>query len=253
MRKILLFGLCMAILSQATAGLSAQIDMKRMKELSSRFPFCIIMNEDNPEQMKFIYADYAQHVHVYMQQKGKLVLEWETTNLASRIVSIFVADLYKDGSPELVIATEAGRILIYDAETFDLIWENLQDSFQKISCVTSSNIDSDPQDEFIFIANEILYIYDSANHAIEWQSQRRFSGREILIENVDDDPQPEIILNSGSIIDSRFYNSEFESEVPFGDRIHLFDLNGDGIPEIFGESANYSIRVFDIYAEREIW
>lgn len=253
MRKFLWCTLCFLFLSQPTDGFSAPIDMNKMKELTSRFPFCIVMNENDPARMKFIYADYAQHIHIYAQQKGKLVLDWETTNLASRIVSLFIADLFKDGVPELVVATEAGRILIYDTQSYDLIWENLQHPFQKISCVTSSDIDSDPQDELIFLADDALYIFDSLNRAIEWQSQRRFNGREILIANVDDDPQPEIVLNGGSIIDSRFYNTEFEIEGSFGERIHLFDINGDGIPEIFGEFSNYSLRIFDIYSEREIW
>ncbi|MBI4719634.1 MAG: hypothetical protein HY770_00015 [Chitinivibrionia bacterium] len=253
MRKILCFALCFLFLSQATGGFSAQIDMNTLKRLTAKYQFCIVMNEDDPAAMKFIYADYAQHVHVYAQEKGRLVLDWETTNLASRIVSLFVADLFKDKTKELVIATEAGRILVYDAQSYDLIWENLQHPFKKINCMTASDIDGDPQDELIFIADDALYIYDSLNRAIEWQSQERFTGQEILVDNLDDDPQPEIILNSGSIIDSRFYNTEFEIEGSFGDRIRLFDMNGDGIPEIFGEYANYSLRIYDIYAEREIW
>ena len=67
------------------------------------------------------------------------------------------------------------------------------------------------------------------------------------------DDQLEIILNTGFIIDSRFYNIEFQTEDVFGDRILLMDINGDGIPEIIGEFVDYNLRIFDVYAEREIW
>jgi hypothetical protein len=63
----------------------------------------------------------------------------------------------------------------------------------------------------------------------------------------------EIVLNSGVIIDSRFYNVEVEWGQPFGDRIALYDMNNDGIPEIIGEFSDYSLRVYDVYARREVW
>ena len=75
----------------------------------------------------------------------------------------------------------------------------------------------------------------------------------MVIDNVDKDEQPEIILNSGIIIDSRFLNIEVEWDKPFGDRIILFDMNNDGFSEIIGEFADYSLRIFDVYARREVW
>jgi hypothetical protein len=60
-------------------------------------------------------------------------------------------------------------------------------------------------------------------------------------------------MNTGIILDSRFYTVEFQSEVVFGDRIFLLDINDDGIPEIVGESLDFNLRIFDVYAEREVW
>jgi hypothetical protein len=75
----------------------------------------------------------------------------------------------------------------------------------------------------------------------------------IVVANVDDDPQLEIILNTGRVIDSRFFNIEFESDGSYGDRISLFDINNDGYPDVFGEFVDFSIRVYDIWAQRELW
>ena len=253
MKTILFCMLSVVLLSQCSPAMSSGFDLEQLKGLTERYPFAVLVDEDNESEMKFLYADIQQHVHIYHSDNGKLVMDWETTNLASRVVSLFVADLFGDGGKEFVIATEAGRILIYDLESYDLVWENLQDPFDKIECLAWANIDSDIQVELIFVADNYLHIYDSANHAMEWESQREFSAQEIIIANVDDDDQAEIILNTGAIIDSRFHNTEFELEKSFGEKIHLYDVNGDGIPEIFGEFSNFSLRIYDIYAEREIW
>lgn len=253
MKRILFCMLSITLLTNCSPALSGGFDLEQLKGLTARYPFVVLVDADDESQMKFLYADLQQHVHIYHSDKGKLEIDWETTNLASRVVALFVTDLFNDGGKEFIIATEAGRILIYDLESYDLIWENLQDPFDEIECLTAANIDSDAQAELIFVADRLLRIYDSVNHAMDWESQQEFRAQEIIVANVDDDDQDEIILNTGTIIDSRFYNTEFELETSFGERIHLFDINGDGIPEIFGEFSNFSLRIYDIYAEREIW
>ena len=62
-----------------------------------------------------------------------------------------------------------------------------------------------------------------------------------------------IILDTGHIIDSRFFRIEQEVKAGFGARIKLMDMNGDGYPEIVGENPDFSLRVYDIYAERGVW
>ena len=105
----------------------------------------------------------------------------------------------------------------------------------------------------LILADRILYIYDGFNRNIQWISDTKFEAQMFLIGNVDDDPQYEIILNTGRVLDTRFYNIEFEAGTRFGDRITLFDLNMDGYPDVFGENADFSIRVYDIWAQRELW
>ena len=43
------------------------------------------------------------------------------------------------------------------------------------------------------------------------------------------------------------------ADAPFGDRIMVMELNSDRYPEIIGTTKDYSLRVWDVYAEREIW
>jgi len=253
-RKSLATALVLLLASgYACLPLAADLDMNVLKKFADQFPFAILYGEARDGKVKFIYADRQSHVHVLKVENGRVGLDWENTNLGSRVTSIFVTDLYGDGSDMLVIGTAGGRILIYHMDGYDLDWENLQDPFDQIEYMISENIDDDPQQELIFIADRTLYIYDSLKKTIDWQSQDEFSAKQMITGNVDDDDQLEIITNTGIILDSRFYNVEFQSEVPFGDRIFLLDINNDGIPEIAGETLDFNIRFFDVYAEREVW
>jgi len=62
-------------------------------------------------------------------------------------------------------------------------------------------------------------------------------------------------LNSGTIIDSRFYTVEPFSlkSGGFGVRMRLLDMNGDGYPEVFSETAGFALKVYDVYGQRELW
>lgn len=246
-----------AIALVATAGTAGANDpVIDFSDLAARYQFFEVLDVTDGQVSRFAYADAQQHVHVFTVEDGEPDLEWESTNLGSRASAFLVRDLDDDGDREIVIATKAGRILVHDVGTYDLIWENLQNPFPRILCLTAADIDQDPQEEFIFIAGEQggthLNIWDGLNFTLEWQSERQYSAEQILIANMDNDEQPEIILNTGLIVDSRFYNLDL-SAPRFGDRISLCDVNGDGIPEIIGNNPDFTIRVYDVYGEREVW
>ncbi len=245
--------LCWILVGSASLAGTEGIDVGDLKKIPHRFPFTVVVERGGEAPDLFIYANFNKNIHIFSLEDGELKLEWQTTNLGSPVTSLLVRDLYKDGQLELLFCTKAGRILIYDLEDYTFQWENLQDRFKKIECMTAANIDLDIQDELIFVADSYLYIYDSDTKGLEWQSQEEVTAREIIVANVDDDEQLEIILSSGKILDSKFYNVELVADIDFGERISLIDINGDGYPEIIGEVGKFSLRIFDIYAERVIW
>jgi hypothetical protein len=254
MRKtIMIVAVLAALGANALPVRTQELDIERLRNTSARFDFMFVIEATESQPVRLIYADARQHVHVYRFEGARPVVDWEATGLGSRATALVVRDTDADGSDEIIIATAAGRIAVYNAQSYDLIWENLDTPFQNISCLTAENIDDDPQDELIFVADSRLHIFDGLSKSPEWQSQREFAAREIVLGNVDDDDQLEVVLNSGIVFDTRFYNVEFEADVSFGDKISLVDINGDEIPEVVGETGDYTVRIFDIYAERELW
>lgn len=247
--KRVLFALAAALLVVQPAY--ASVDL--IQRLAIQYKFFIYLDAEGGSPARFIYADEG-HIHAYVVKKdGELEAEWETSNLGGRARALFVTDLENDGAKEIVVGTSTGRVLIYSLGEYDLLWENLQDRFESVEAIVAEDIDRDPQQELIIVANEILYIYDGASKAVEWQSIRSYEAQEIILGNVDDDEQLEIILNTGFVIDSRFYSVEFEADTRFGDRIELLDMNNDGVPEVIGQRPDFTLFVFDIYAQRELW
>ncbi len=247
--------LCVFIIFIATSLYAAQIqlDPYTMQDVFCRFPFAKVIPLDEGKSWGVLYADTYGKVHLLKATEKGWKLEWELSDLASKVRQLMLSDVDDDGIYDIVIFTFNGRILVYSTEDYHLVWENLEENFSSIEAATIANIDEDSQPEFVVLANKHIYIIDGRDKSRQWTSEREFEAVEILVDNVDRDDQVEIILNTGVIIDSRFLNVEFEWRKPFGDRIMVFDMNNDGYPEIIGEFSDYSLRIFDVYAQREVW
>lgn len=237
----------------AMAAVAQDLDVDAMSNLTSKYIMSIQVGTPGTPSHRFVYTNNRARLFVYKIEDGKLKKDWETVDLGSKAASMFVTDLYGDGTSKLVVATIRGRLLIYDFATYDLEWENLQDGYTSIDYMSHANLDDDPQEEIVIIADRLIYIFDGLNRNIQWVSDTEFQAKMFVIGNVDDDPQDEIILNTGRVIDTRFYNIEFEADGQFGERITLFDINMDGYPDVFGEFSDFSIRVYDVWAQRELW
>ncbi|MBN2072256.1 MAG: hypothetical protein JW814_12450 [Candidatus Krumholzibacteriota bacterium] len=232
---------------------STDIDPYEMIDACGRFPFAKVIPLDNGEAWGMIYADVYGKIYLKRWTSKGWKQEWELTNLGSKVRKFFITDVEGDGRDDIVIATVSGRILTYSMNGYINTWENIEDDFTSIEAIELGNIDSDPQVEFIVIAGGTMYIIDGVDKSRQWISERKFKAAEIVIANVDSDDAMEIILNTGIIIDSKFRNIELEWDKSFGDRITVFDMNNDGYPEVIGEFTDYSLRIFDIYSEREVW
>jgi hypothetical protein len=237
-----------------TAGHAlTEVDSEALSSVACRYFMSVESGTPGTPDYRFIYSDRANHIHVYETDKGSMKMAWESTTLGSRATSLFVTDLYGDGDRKLLISTIAGRVLIYKLDKYELEWENLQQRYTRIDFMASANLDGDRQEEVVILADDHLYIFDGYNRNVEWSSTTNMIATYLVIGNVDDDPQLEIVLNSGIIVDSRFYNIQFQTDQGFGDRLSLLDVTNDGFPEVIGEFGDRTLRVFDVWRGREVW
>lgn len=225
---------------------------KKIQELATKFPFFFIQEREG-KPTRFIYADWGRVIRAFEVGKDRADMIWESPVLGSQVSGMVVKDLNGDGVDELVVSTIKGRIVGWETATFQFIGENLLERFTDISCMGIDNLDNRGGFDAVFIAEGWLNIYDLGTRQRIWRSDKPYAATELLLAQVDDDEQLEIILNSGYIIDSRFWNEELYYEEGFGRRMTLVDINGDGYPEIVGEVPGQPLIVFDIYGERELF
>lgn len=255
MNRVFLPSLCIA-LSLACASAQARedaINPADIARVAGRFYLAQTSGTFGKPDYRFIYTDQAGHLHVERVEDGALVSDFESPALGSRATSMFVTDLYGDGKQKIVVSTIGGRVLIYDLATYQLEWENLQLRYVRIDFMAPANLDADPQQEVVILADDRLYFFDGYNRNIQWSSTIVLVATFLAIGNVDDDPQLEIVLNTGKIVDGRFYNIQFQTDKAFGDRIELLDVTGDGYNDVVGEFSDRSLRVFDVWRTREVW
>ena len=253
MRAVICIMLIVLSLSISPARAVRQLDPYTVQETLSRFPFAQVIPLTGEGAWGVIYANTMGNIHLLRYTDQGWKLEWKLTNLGAKIANFLIDDIEGNGVLELLVATVDGQVLIYTMDTYEVVWENLESRYESIITMEAADIDNDPQLELIIAADDHIHIIDGLNKSRQWVSSRMFRPAEIIVANVDKDDQLEIILNTGIVIDSRFFNIEVEWDKPFGERILTGDLNNDGIPEVIGEFSDYSLRIFDVYAEREVW
>jgi len=250
---IVLLGVFAGTVPQAGRTTEDLLDPMVLQEAFCRFPFVRVIPLDDGAAWGVLYADAYGKLHLLKATSRGWKLEWQLANLGSKIRKFFLTDIDGDGISEIIVATFNGRILVYSSDDYTNLWENLEDNFTQIAAMEIEDIDADPQPEFIVLADGHIYVFDALNKSRDWVSDLEFEATEMIIENVDKDEQFEIILNTGKVIDTKFLNIEYSWDQPFGERIMVFDMNNDGYPEIIGEFSDYSLRIFDVYSQREVW
>lgn len=204
---------------------------------------------------KFVYGDSRGVLHVLAPSRNGFKEEWASSGLRSAIGEVFVEDLDDDSRVDILCYTVGGRMYVLDSETYRIVWQNMDGEYSSITCMAVANVDSDPQKELLFLADGKLRVYDGKSRFEEWKSDQDYgqgsSPLDILVADVDGDGLNEICLSSGWVLDSRFFDVEWQSPDVFGNKLGAMDIDGDGILELIGESDGRTVRVFDVDLRKE--
>ena len=214
-----------------------------------------------------VYGDGQGYIRILKaDNEGNFTESWKSPPLNSAVRGLFVNDLDVSGETEIVAYTADGNIYIYGYDSHTLIYKTPEGTYQKINCMVIANMDSDPQMELFFIGVRPgtspsqdgklpgnLIQFDTKTQFEEWTSTDLYSATEMLIGNVDTDPESEIILNTNEILNIRFKDVEWISTIDFGNRLYLIDLDDDGILELVTEYNESFIKIIDVDQRQEKW
>jgi hypothetical protein len=207
---------------------------------------------DGPGQ-QMVYGDRYGIVRVVEMTGGDVREVWRSRPLEGAVLEVRVEDLDGNGSVEIIALTRGGRLYVYD-DKFNARWENLREDYNEIVAMDIANMDSDPAYEFVILSDEGYIDYVDGNQFNrEFRSTQTFQATQLIVGNVDNDPDLEIVLNSGVVIDAVLADAQWSTD-EFGSQIELLDIDGDGIEEILGytpASPSQNMRIFEADLQQE--
>ncbi len=178
---------------------------------------------------------------------------WKSIQLSGVPDEVLADDLDGDGLDDsLICRTSNGKIYVWALDGYSLLWESLPSDYETVTCFTIANMDEDPANEIVMLAdNRIVYV-DGESFTKSFSSINEYSATMIRCGDVDGDTRVEIVLNSGQVVDSISGDIEWEDQ-PFFGKIELFDIDGDGMPEVLTENpGNGPLKVFDVDHRSEV-
>jgi len=178
---------------------------------------------------------------------------WKSNQLSGVPDEVITADMDGDELEDTILCrTSNGKVYAWSMDGYDLVWESVSSEYKDISCFTTANVDDDPANEIVMVAdNRVVYI-DGVNYSKQFTSIEEYQATQIRCGDVDGDDRVEIVLNTGQILDSVSGVVEWEDETFFG-KIELLDIDGDGIPEVLTENPGAGpLKVFDVDFRSEV-
>ncbi len=209
------------------------------------------LGEDRTEGLA--YGDASGRLHLLENREGKLHPVIAVAVSGSPILGLAAEDLEADGSAEIVVYSQAGELFIYSARNLELLWRSPEDLFSSITAMAVAQLDADTALEIVLAADGVLVVLDGFTRFEEWRSTEEVEATDLLVADVDGDQELEIVTSSGVVVTAGFFQVEWRSPDPLGFRLRLFDLDGDGVPEVVAESREGALRLFDLRQRQEIW
>jgi len=194
--------------------------------------------------VRLAVGTHGGYLHIIDFGPGGPRLEWQSPNLGSPVRGVLVRDFQGDGRAEIAVYTAGGRLMILDMRSYTVVRESPAFDLPEISYVAAAQLDKDPALELLACGGGKFAVYDGATLFKEWEAPGDVPGEWLAVGDVDGDGQLEVVLNSGYVLDAKFFRIE-NTLGKLGERVETLDLDGDGVDEIVAEREDGSVSVFD--------
>ena len=224
----------------------------QIRALSAQYPsFETFPAPEKRGETAFLYADTKRVVHLYESDGAALRERWKSFPLEGTVKGLFARDLNQDGQPEIVAFTTSSRVYVWETVKFELLWESVEEKWTSLSAMAVADVDRDPALELVVVADNKIVYYDGVEFFREKEGRDYLQPSALLVGDVDGDGAAEIVANDGYVLDTATLNIEWATD-GFGYPISLFDLDGDGVPDVVGETGG-SLTFWSVADQREIW
>jgi len=180
-------------------------------------------------------------------------LEWFTDTVEFEgSTNIHLMDIDNDNETEIIMGEgyTTGKISIYDGATKELedSYYFSEENIDPIKNMEIADIDDNGDMEFI-ISNKKVHVIDPADFSVDYSSTWLTSvsySTSLMAENIDDDPEMEILFCSEYIfVMDHQLNAIWTSVYDSYTCLDISDLDNDGTVEIIAGTEEGQIHVFD--------
>jgi len=201
---------------------------------------------DGERGMNVVVGDRFGQVNVYhLTPGGGSSRLFKSRTLAGAVDEVLVSDLDGDGLDDSILVRTPTQVYVFRMEGFQMAFESLTNDYQVIHAFTVANVVEDAAAEIVLNADQKIHYIDGVTFNRDWTSLQDYEATRILVGEVDGDGRPELVLNTGQVLDSASGAIKWEDET-FGSRLELLDFDGDGIMEVLTESDGLPLKVYDV-------
>ncbi len=193
----------------------------------------------------------------YVLEYSSLTLEYEITwisELSSVEISTIAAfDTDGDSVASIFVGFSTGDIHVFDGVTMEKTRE-ISSGGGALHRVLAGDGDNDGTKELAFCDNSTVFLYGLTSFSEEHQIP--YGAGDFELGDVDGDPEIEIVLATGQVLEFDGDSVAIEWSYAggdFGRLLELSDIDSDGMEEIIGADAWYYITVFDADIQSPKW
>ncbi|HLO92306.1 MAG TPA: T9SS type A sorting domain-containing protein [Lentimicrobium sp.] len=208
-----------------------------------------IADTDNDGRNEFVFLNNDYNTIMTCLDPAERKVKWQGAmpgmdNYYTGVDAYDISDFDNDGDNEIVHLSDhwETKVTVINARTHEIEWVNSfpdADDY-RMNSIMIKDADQDGMQEFITGNANHIYFVNPVDFSIEWSSPEEWtseyygSGTSFKIANTDTDPNLELVwLTDGKMLVVDCYNKQLELEVDNIRAFTLFDLDKDGISEIF--------------------
>nr|WP_298724228.1 hypothetical protein [uncultured Steroidobacter sp.] len=155
-------------------------------------------------------------------------------------------------TPHVWVGLSDGSVEIVNLLTHETV-QTFQPSTTSINDFAVGDVDNDGDDDVAVVTATQTFLYDPQTFAL--QRTLDHGGTRVALGNIDDDAELELVFNTGAVIEvaAASVTVEWQSSIPFGNRLGLADIDGDGRDELVSAESWYLIRAWDLELRSLKW
>lgn len=166
------------------------------------------------------------------------------------LVSVHFARFDPGAPNQVVVLGENGSVGRFDLDgsLHDPLWKP---AATNVVWMKVADLDGEPGDELLLQSCTELTAWKYGAAAPLWRIPMQ-QCESVLLAQLDRDPQLELVLRTGTVIDTKTLQSQWRFPIGFGGVMTAADLDGDGVNELVGCSGR-QCDAFDVLNQTTLW